>query len=242
MIYTKEYLTGNDINLEKYNLGVIKQFRVDDFMSDYDLIDFIKPFYMEQVLDLKEEIRDNKIHWSYYLIMSNDENELLQLLLESLMFLYRTNDIHIKIFDDDSKIIIKKNNEPIAFIDDSNFNILSKIILEMCYFEKPQPEKEIRGESELVKIAKEAERKYNQKNKNKNTMVFEEMVRQVMHYRKLTYKDVKDWTIWFLKDVYMVECLSEVSDRQYLMFTNSNMKVDFKQVKKWQDETKLVRE
>ena len=68
------------------------------------------------------------------------------------------------------------------------------------------------------------------------------MVRQVMHYRKLTYNDIKNWTIWFLKDVYTVECLSESSDKQYLMFTNSNMKVDLKNVKRWQDETKLIRE
>lgn len=242
MLYTKEYLSGNDIDLRKYNLGVIKQLKVDDFMKDYDLIDFVKPFYMEQSLDLKDEIHDSGMQWSYYLMMSSNENELLNLLLNSLRILYRTECLDIKSFDEDVKLIIKKDNKPIAFIDDSNFDILCKVMLEMCYFEKPAPEKEVKGDTELVKIAKEMERKYNQKNKDKNTMVFEEMVRQVMHYRKLTYNDIKDWTIWFLKDVYAVECLSDTSDKQYLMFTNSNMKVDLKNVKRWQDETKLVRE
>lgn len=242
MLYTKEYLTGNDIDLRKYNLGIINQLKVDDFMKDYDLIDFVKPFYMEQSLDLKDEIHDSGLHWSYYLMMSSDENRLLDLLLDSLKFLYKTDDLKPVSFGEDIKLIIKKDNKPIAFIDDSNFNILCKVMLEMCYFEKPEPEKEVKGDTELVKIAKEMERKYNQKNKDKNVIVFEEMVRQVMHYRKLTYNHVKDWTIWFLKDVYTVECLNESSDKQYLMFTNSNMKVDLEKVKRWQDETKLVRE
>ena len=58
MLYTKEYLTGRDIDLSKYNLGVIRQIRIDEFMNDYDyeLIDFVKPFYLEQSLDLNEEI------------------------------------------------------------------------------------------------------------------------------------------------------------------------------------------
>lgn len=242
MLYTKEYLSGNDIDLRKYNLGIIKQLKVDDFMKDYDLIDFVKPFYMEQSLDLKDEIHDSRLHWSYYLMICNDENRLLGLLLNSLKILYKTNYVKPISFDEDIKLIIKKNDMPVAFIDDSNFNVLCKVILEMCYFEKPEPEKEVKGDTELVKIAKEMERKYNQKNKDKSVMVFEEMVRQVMHYRKLTYNDIKNWTIWFLKDVYAVECLSESSDKQYLMFTNSNMKVDLKNVKRWQDETKLVRE
>ena len=175
-------------------------------------------------------------------MMSSDENKLLDLLLNSLKFLYKTDDLKPVSFHKDIKLIIKKDTKPIAFIDDSNFDILCKVMLEMCYFEKPEPEKEVKGDTELVKIAKEMERKYNQKNKDKSVMVFEEMVRQVMHYRKLTYNDIKNWTIWFLKDVYTVECLSESSDKQYLMFTNSNMKVDLKNVKRWQDETKLIRE
>ena len=175
-------------------------------------------------------------------MICNDENRLLGLLLNSLKILYKTNYVKPISFDEDIKLIIKKNDTPVAFIDDSNFNVLCKVILEMCYFEKPEPEKEVKGDTELVKIAKEMERKYNQKNKDKSVMVFEEMVRQVMHYRKLTYNDIKNWTIWFLKDVYAVECLSESSDKQYSMFANSNIKVDLKNVKRWQDETKLIRE
>ena len=48
MKYPKQLVSGKDINLSKYNLGVIRQPRVDDFMDDYDLQDFIKSFYIEQ--------------------------------------------------------------------------------------------------------------------------------------------------------------------------------------------------
>ena len=46
MKYPKQLVSGKDINLSKYNLGVIRQPRVDDFMDDYDLQDFIKSFYI----------------------------------------------------------------------------------------------------------------------------------------------------------------------------------------------------
>ena len=45
MKYPKQLVSGKDINLSKYNLGIIRQPRVDDFMDDYDLQDFIKSFY-----------------------------------------------------------------------------------------------------------------------------------------------------------------------------------------------------
>ena len=68
MLYTKQYLTGNDIDLSKYNLDVVRQIRVDEFMNDYeyDLVDFVRPFYLEQSLDLNEEIRENKVHFTYF--------------------------------------------------------------------------------------------------------------------------------------------------------------------------------
>ena len=48
MLFTKELVSGRDINLKEHNLGIIKQLKVDDFMGVIDLIDFVKPFYLER--------------------------------------------------------------------------------------------------------------------------------------------------------------------------------------------------
>ena len=254
MLYTKEYLTGSNIDLSKYNLGVIRQIRVDEFMHNhrYDLVDFVRHFYLEQRLDLNKDIRENKIHFTYFCLLSEEDNKVLKELIKSLIFLYELSDekdkdgnyrdIKLCIIDNRFILILKKKDKPIAFIDDSNFNILSRVMLEMCYFDKPEPEKEVKGDPKLIEKMNKARRRYEEKHGKKNGMLFEELVRQVMHIRKVTYDEVKDWTIWQIKDVYTVEYLMESSDRSYLLATNSNVSMDFSKIKDWKNETKLVRE
>lgn len=254
MLYTKQYLTGNDIDLSKYNLGVVRQIKVDEFMHDYeyDLIDFVRPFYLEQSLDLNEDIRKNKVHFTYFYLLSQEDEKIMQELIKSLIFLYRLNDerdddgnyknIKLCSIDDKLVLILKKDNNPIAFIDDSNFNILSQVMLEMCHFDKPEPEKEVKGDPELIEKMKKARKRYEEKHGKKNSMPFEELVRQAMYVRRLTYDEIKHWTIWQVKDVYIVESLMESSDKTYLLATNPYAGIDLKKNKNWKNETKLVRE
>ena len=258
MLYTKEYLTGRDINLLKYNLGVIRQVKVDEFMHDYDyeLIDFVKPFYLEQSLDLNDEIRKNKVHFTYFYVLSQQDEKIMQELIKSLIFVYELDveknedgtfkniEEHILIanVNDNLVLILKRNGEPFAFIDDSNFNILSQVVLEMCRFDKPEPEPETKGDPELVEKMKKARKRHEEKQAKKNAVPFEELVRQVMYVRKLTYDEIKDWTIWQVKDVYVVESLMESSDKTYLLATNPYAGIDLKKNKNWKNETKLTRE
>ena len=44
--FTKELLSGKDIDLKEFNLGIIKQPKVQTFIEVVDSIEFIKPFYM----------------------------------------------------------------------------------------------------------------------------------------------------------------------------------------------------
>lgn len=258
MLYTKEYLTGRDINLSEYNLGVIRQFKVDEFMNDYDyeLIDFVKPFYLEQSLDLNDEISNNKVHFTYFYLLSQQDEKIMQELIKSLIFLYELNveknedgtfkniEEHILIanVNDNLVLILKRNGEPFAFIDDSNFNILGQVVLEMCHFDKPEPEKEVKGDPELIEKMKKARKRYEEKHGKKNSMLFEEMVRQVMYIRKLTYDEIKNWTVWQAKNVFIVECLMENSDKTYLLATNPYAGIDLSKNKNWKNETKLARE
>ena len=64
MYFTKEYVTGQPLNLKKYTLGYINQPIVDYFMYDYDFIDFIKPYYMGITLSYDELCKKNKFYFS----------------------------------------------------------------------------------------------------------------------------------------------------------------------------------
>lgn len=253
MLYTKHYVTGRDIDLCKHNLGIVRQIKVDEFMNsyDYDLIDFIKPFYLEQNLDLNEEIRDSKIHFTYFYLLSREDDKIFNELMKALIFLYELSeerdkegnlkDLTMCQVDNKLGLLIKKNDNPIAFLDDSNFNLLCQVVLEMCHFDKPKKEPPIKGDADKIELMKRRRAEYEKKHGNKNQILFEELVREVMYIRKMTYEDIKDWTIWQLKDVYLVEMLNESSEKSYLLATNSNASVDLKKVKDWKNETKLVR-
>lgn len=256
MLYPKKYLSGDDIDLSKYNLGKVRQIKVHEFMEDYDLIDFVKPFYLEQSLDLNEEIRNNKVHFTYFYLLSQEDTRIMSELIKSLDFLYQLNIdvdktgnyinpeeyISIANVENNLVLILKKDKQPFAFIDNSNFDILGKVILEMCHFDKPKPEKEVKGDPELIEKMRKAREKYEKKHGSKNSTSFEELVRQVMYMRKITFDEIKDWTIWQVKDVYVVETLMEVSNLNYLLASNSNYSVDLKNIKDWKKITKLVRE
>ena len=81
--------------------------------------------------------------------------------------------------------------------------------------------------------------KYEAKHKKDNTILFENMVRDVMYYRKITYDQIKSWTVFQIKDAYIVECLREQEEREWLLVSSGNYKIDIKEIKHWKDVTKL---
>ena len=44
MLYTKQLISGRDINMKEHLLGVIRQPIVDDFMGEYEFQDFLEVF------------------------------------------------------------------------------------------------------------------------------------------------------------------------------------------------------
>lgn len=245
MYFTKEYITGMPLNLKKHLLGTIKQPIVDYFMYDYDFIDFIKPYYMGMTLSFENEIKKEGIYFTYFLKMMENEPKIMNSFYHSLTLLYETTLDDIKFFEDKDEglvlMINKKDGDetkPVAFISDKNFIVLCEIVLEMCNFEKPQPEGEIKGDAELVERFKEKRREYFKNKKNEDGILFENIVRDVMIFKNiLFYDDIKNLTIWKLRDYYTVECIKDSDWKQWLMVGNGKMKA--KQIKSWQQITKL---
>lgn len=246
MLFTKELVSGRDINLKEHNLGIIKQLKVDDFMGEIDLIDFVKPFYLERYWRVNGVFNETNIPFTLFLFMSAKEEELMSQLIKYLKMLYDTDDINlVTLGKDDFKIIVKKkvNNklQPVAFIDDSNFDFLCKVVTLMLNYEDPKPEKkeEINCKDKDILAEFEKFEKKAREKKEKESIQFEEQVREVMHMRKCSYSDVKDWTVFQLLDAYKTYMLIENNRLEWSLVPSG---YEAKKIKSWINETKITRE
>lgn len=268
MLNTKEMVSGKDIDLSKYNLGVIRQPKIDDFMGELDLIDFVKPFYMERVWRVNGLFDENDFPFTLFCASVSKNHELEILLMIALRMIYIDKVIVTAEVDDSIKILVCNNvfeldknksrakinkkykdvykinikNEPIAFIDDSNFDMLCRVIVGMMYFEEPKPEKkeEYKGNPELVELVKRLEAEEKLKEKNKNETPFEEKVREVIHMKNCFYDDIKNLTVWQLEDFYRSCMFMDNYNKNYQLASSGNFKI--KEIKNWQSQTKISRD
>ena len=250
MLYTKQLVSGKDINLKEHLLGVIKQPIIDDFMGDYELEEFTKVFYIEQTWKVNGVFENDNIPFTFFLEVCKKSPEILLSLYMSIELLYGINEnngsIELANFGDGIyKLKITKNNEIIAWIGDENFDYLSQVILNICYFDTPKPnEKEEEYETDDKAILAEFEkykRKFQEK-KQKDATQFEEIVREVIHMRRATYNDIKNMTVFQLQDTYKTYLYMEKDNREWMMMTNPLYQPDKKNNKTWMDETKIKRD
>lgn len=242
MLNTKEMVSGKDIDLSKYNLGVIRQPKIDDFMGELDLIDFVKPFYMERVWRVNGLFDENDFPFTLFCASVSKNHELEILLMIALRMIYVDLEVATAEVDDSIKILIHDGENAIAFIDDSNFDMLCKTVVGMMYFEEPKKteEEKIEGDAELIAMVKKAEREYNEKHKNKSEMCFEEKVREVIHMKNCFYDDIKNLTVWQLEDFYRSCMFMDNYNKNYQLASSGNFKI--KEIKNWQSQTKISRD
>lgn len=265
MKYTKELVTGESINLKALNLGVIRQPKIKCFMKEFDVIDFVKCFYATLIWKVNGVFNENKIPLTMFLMMSNKDVNLLNLLFKSLKLLYNTE--HIYLVDSgqgDFKIVIKtstgkfkvnkvkENNKylykieqeltPAAVIENENFIELCELVLEICYYPMPKPTKEekyVNSKQEDIDAFNKIKKEMEEKKKAKGTIHLEEIVRRVIHMRDCTYDDVKDWTYWQLQDKYISLSYMK-NDENYMSALLAGVKQDKK--KSWVEQTVLLRD
>ena len=245
MKYTKQLVSGRDIDLTEHNLGVIRQLKVDDFMGELDVIDFIKPFYLER-LWRANEILESGTPFTFFIAFAMQQPELLGELLDYLTMLYKTENIKLEAFyGDEVKVVVRdKDDKMFAIIDDDNFDVLCETILIICNYPEPEKKEEevIEGDEETLKLFEKYQKEYNDKHKNKGVVDFEEIVREVMHTKMGTYDDVKDLTIWQLQDAYKTYMYMENERFEKSLVASGCYKVDKNNpIKRWQDQTKLSR-
>ena len=250
--YEYYYLSGRDIPLKKYNLGVIKQLTLNNFIDyEMDINEFIQPFILnknimlnksDNIDKLLEHIKDLSFLFLYeqltnYSIISN--------LLKSLAMIYDTDNVYVD-KDNIAIIVIDKSTTNKYIINDDNFSILSTIVCEMNGIDRSKVTK-IEPKKEMSDIEREFERrrqKYqqlqqqNKANKSdENNML--DIANIVVNFSGLTYSQVFDMTIYQLKnsfrllakkDSYMINLLHRISQK----FDTSKEKFVH-----WTDDTKL---
>ena len=98
MLYTKQLISGRDINMKEHLLGVIRQPIVDDFMDEYEFQDFLEVFYLEQTYNVEGLFGDMNKPFTYFLAIAYQEPKVLNSLNRALCLLY---DINPKILYDE---------------------------------------------------------------------------------------------------------------------------------------------
>ena len=170
------YLFGTDINLTKYNLGVIKQPKIKDFVeNNISMEQFYIPFIFsdilinnspnpDDVIEIKNKIGD--LTFLLFYMSEDNENaiELLKNFKKVLFMLYGTDNMSFT-----NKTITISDS---IIIDNNNFSILCDIILEFLVIDKKQFVKKVKPKEEKSAILQrfeklEQESLKKQKNKNK---------------------------------------------------------------------------
>ena len=86
----------------------------------------------------------------------------------------------------------------------------------------------------------EKHKKKKEEKDKKEATYFEEQVREVIHMRKCSYNDVKDWTVFQLLDAYITYNYIESNNLSLQsLITHGG---DAKKIKSWADETKIKRD
>lgn len=246
------YLSGRNIPLNNYDLGIIKQLTLNEFIDlNTDINEFVQPFLLNKKILLNNDENIDKIlnnikDLSFLFLYEQLTNyPIINNLLKSLTMIYKTDDIYI---DKDKLSILINNgiNGTRCIINDDNFHILSTVVCEMMGIEKSNaPQSKLK--KEMTEIENEFERrrqKYlqmQQANKPKKSEGYTilDIANIVIHFSGFTYDEVFNMTIYQLKnsfkvlakkDSYMVNLLHRISQK----FDTSKEKFVH-----WTDEAKL---
>ena len=216
------YLSGKDIPLKKYNLGVIRQLTLNNFIDyEMDINEFIQPFILNKNIMLNKNdnidkfLQDVKDLSFLFLYEQLTNYSIISNLLKSLSMIYQTKNVYVD-KENIAITVIDKSNTNKYIINDDNFSILSTIVCEMMGVDRSKVEK-IEPKKEMSDIEKEFERrrqKYQQlQQQNKvdksNEYTILDIANIVVHFSGLTYGQVFDMTIYQLKNSFKVLALEK---------------------------------
>lgn len=195
------YFFGEDINLEKYNLGTIHQPTLLELLNEeINISEFIYPYYMTESIQQEAKAPiSNMLFLLIQLDSLNRDSDLVERLRKSLKLMYRTDNIEIKA--NIGAIIIDDN----IVIDEDNFLVLSKIVLEMTMTEVKIEKKKDKVQEKLIEEMEKRRKKFEKEYKVKSEMDYVDMFNLIVHMLPdIDYSKLKSWTIYQVKNTYKI--------------------------------------
>lgn len=195
------YFFGEDINLEKYNLGTIHQPTLLELLNEeINISEFIYPYYMTESIQQEAKAPiPNMLFLLIQLDSLNRDSDLVERLRKSLKLMYRTDNIEIKA--NIGAIIIDDN----IVIDEDNFLVLSKIVLEMTMTEVKIDKKKDKVQEKLIEEMEKRRKKFEKEYKVKSEMDYVDMFNLIVHMLPdIDYSKLKSWTIYQVKNTYKI--------------------------------------
>ena len=209
--YEYYYLLGLDIPLEKYGLGTIKQPKIKDFLSkDIGIDGFFYPFVMNDIIigQAKEnnsiiELKKSLGDLTFLLVncVQSKRIDILDSIKTNLEFLYG-QEVEVT-----EKFTIKVGEHE---INNSNFQILCDVILELLKVDKSKLKFDKPVKKELSVIEQEFEKRRrlyeerNNKKKNDKDLTLLDMINVIIHSSNFKYEDILDMTLYQLKNSFDV--------------------------------------
>lgn len=250
-------MSGMPIDLTDMNLGVIHQPRIRDFINNkIDITNFSHPFLFDkEMLSNKKDSIDSLIDglgrlgfliiYSEILTIASDDGSILDMLSDSLKFIYKTDNVLI------AKTIGKIVIDGSIVIGDTEFEFISDLVLEMMRMDKEAMKKKIREmhkekeEDELADIFERKRREYErrlreQKNKDKEFTIVD-MVNVVVHSQTIIdYEKAFDMTMYQLRNSYETLIKKESFNVNLMHRISPNFKPS-EEFNLWEETAQIVR-
>lgn len=213
------YITGKNIDLRKYNLGILHQPTIDELLErNTTNFDIVNPFIAIERMYTNSNFLENgldircKFDLSYALDFMMQDVNILENILKTLTIIYQLDNI------EDIKFIRPSDITPAAFlieqkevvINEDNFDMLMDILLEMFYINKNEILDNDSEEEWVEQTGTEEEKRIIEYFKNKNRKKKEKEAFDIADYINIIchingfipYKDVLDLTFYQLMNSY----------------------------------------
>lgn len=249
MKYEYHYLFGLDIPLNDYGLGVIKQPKLIDYISKgIDIETFYLPFVMNEIilsqseLEQRDEINKlkDRIGSLDFMIINCYQSkrfDVIDSLIQALKLLYNNDNIKIT----ESLNLLVDNIE----INNSNFDILVNVVLEMMKVDKSKLKFDKPKKKEMSELEKEMERrrqKYLEMTNNKKKdepLTLADLSNIVIHSGLFKYEDVLNMTVYQLKNSFDVLNKKEAFDINMLHRVSPKFDMSKEKYEHWTEKIKL---
>lgn len=226
------YLSGLPIPLQ-YNLGKIFPLNIRYmFENNIDYDEFVRPFLIR--IDLFDFKVDGLCDFDLFFSSFNESDELLNLLIDKLKILYRTDNVKaissIRIIIVNDKIMINREN----------YTYLADVALEMMYATKIKPKKtQSKYKNKYLQATWEKLQKYRKKEEEKKSLQLSDILNTLIHIsNNFDYDKVLNLTYYQVMNSY-ITLTKKIGYDEFMMYkTSGQFKIE-QNVKHWSNETKI---